>query len=104
MAIPKISRHKIDLQRASLFQWLAKVRLANLCVDSWGFADIEAAIATIPNWINTVGWEGPAVDGNSWLVVGHSNGGTFLKRVQIQTNDEKKAKVLGTPLPTSLTR
>ncbi|KAK0248653.1 hypothetical protein LTS09_016212 [Friedmanniomyces endolithicus] len=41
----------------------------------WGFADVEAAIAAIPDWIKQVGWEGPGVDVHRWLVTGHSNGG-----------------------------
>ncbi len=102
MAVPLILIHDMDLQRASLSQWLAKVRLANLSVDDWGFADVKAAIAAVPAWINTVGWKGPGIDADNWLVVGHSNGGTFLKRVQRQADYEGKAKVLGTPLLTSL--
>ncbi|GAB1737954.1 hypothetical protein NU219Hw_g2467t1 [Hortaea werneckii] len=42
---------------------------------TWGFADVEAAIAAIPEWIEQVGWSGPGVDTNRWLVSGHSNGG-----------------------------
>ncbi|KAF2269009.1 hypothetical protein CC78DRAFT_540444 [Lojkania enalia] len=42
---------------------------------NWGFADVEAAINFIPSWINFVGWEGPNVDVNRWIVSGHSNGG-----------------------------
>ncbi|KAI7473951.1 alpha/beta-hydrolase [Hortaea werneckii] len=42
---------------------------------TWGFADVEAAIAAIPEWIEQVGWSGPGVDTDRWLVSGHSNGG-----------------------------
>lgn len=42
---------------------------------NWGFADVEAAIETIPAWIKNVGWEGPGVDIDRWIVTGHSNGG-----------------------------
>ncbi|KAK5122754.1 hypothetical protein LTR85_003669 [Meristemomyces frigidus] len=42
---------------------------------NWGFADVEAAIAAIPNWIEQVDWKGPGVDIDRWLVSGHSNGG-----------------------------
>lgn len=42
---------------------------------AWGFADVEAAIAMIPDWISQVGWKGPDVDVDQWLVSGHSNGG-----------------------------
>ncbi|KAL8872627.1 MAG: hypothetical protein Q9174_001767 [Haloplaca sp. 1 TL-2023] len=41
----------------------------------WGFADVEAAIAAIPSWIETTQWQGPGVDIDRWLVTGHSNGG-----------------------------
>ncbi|KAH8716837.1 hypothetical protein GQ44DRAFT_688581 [Phaeosphaeriaceae sp. PMI808] len=42
---------------------------------NWGFADVEAAIEAIPAWIERVGWRGPGVDTNRWIVSGHSNGG-----------------------------
>jgi predicted esterase len=42
---------------------------------NWGFSDVEAAIQAIPTWIETVGWTGPGVDTNRWIVTGHSNGG-----------------------------
>lgn len=42
---------------------------------AWGFADVEAAVAMIPDWIEHVGWQGPKVDVDKWLVAGHSNGG-----------------------------
>jgi predicted esterase len=42
---------------------------------SWGFADIEAAIAAIPHWIERNEWTAPGVDTERWLVSGHSNGG-----------------------------
>jgi pimeloyl-ACP methyl ester carboxylesterase len=42
---------------------------------NWGFADVEAAIQAIPAWIERVGWTGPGVDVDRWIVVGHSNGG-----------------------------
>ncbi|RMX77126.1 hypothetical protein D0869_10116 [Hortaea werneckii] len=42
---------------------------------TWGLADVEAAIAAIPEWIEQVGWSGPGVDTDRWLVSGHSNGG-----------------------------
>lgn len=41
----------------------------------WGNADMEAAIAVIPRWIERVDWSGPGVDIDRWLVTGHSNGG-----------------------------
>jgi predicted esterase len=42
---------------------------------NWGFADVEAAIEAIPSWIETIGWTGPGVDIDRWIVTGHSNGG-----------------------------
>jgi pimeloyl-ACP methyl ester carboxylesterase len=42
---------------------------------NWGFADVEAAINAIPAWIQNVGWKGPGVDTDRWIVSGHSNGG-----------------------------
>lgn len=41
----------------------------------WGFADVEAAVAMIGDWIERLDWRGPAADLNKWLVAGHSNGG-----------------------------
>jgi hypothetical protein len=41
----------------------------------WGFADVEAAIRAVPGWIENIGWTGPGVNTNRWLVSGHSNGG-----------------------------
>lgn len=43
--------------------------------DNWGFADVEAAVNSIPQWIENVGWQGPGVDVDRWIVMGHSNGG-----------------------------
>ncbi|KAF2471395.1 uncharacterized protein BDR25DRAFT_260921 [Lindgomyces ingoldianus] len=42
---------------------------------NWGFADVEAAVNSIPSWIDAVAWRGPGVDVNTWVVSGHSNGG-----------------------------
>ncbi|KAK5107656.1 hypothetical protein LTR62_000937 [Meristemomyces frigidus] len=42
---------------------------------TWGLADVEAAIAAIPTWIEENDWTGVGVDVNRWLVTGHSNGG-----------------------------
>lgn len=49
--------------------------LAHCISDHWGFGDLEAAIAAIPQWISHVHWQGPFVDVGKWLVSGHSNGG-----------------------------
>ena len=42
---------------------------------TWGFADVVAAIETIPQWITRMSWSGPGVDTDRWFVCGHSNGG-----------------------------
>ena len=42
---------------------------------AWGFPDVEAAIAMIPDWIKQNEWMGPGVDVDRWFVAGHSNGG-----------------------------
>lgn len=42
---------------------------------NWGFADVEAAIEAIPDWIQYGNWSGPGVDIDRWIVSGHSNGG-----------------------------
>jgi len=42
---------------------------------NWGFADVEAAVASIPAWIESTGWQGIGVDTEKWLISGHSNGG-----------------------------
>ncbi|KAH7112153.1 hypothetical protein B0J11DRAFT_542760 [Dendryphion nanum] len=42
---------------------------------NWGFADVQAAVKAVPSWIEHVGWTGPGVDVDRWIMVGHSNGG-----------------------------
>lgn len=42
---------------------------------TWGSADVEAAVNAIPEWIEHNSWNGPGVDMERWLVIGHSNGG-----------------------------
>lgn len=42
---------------------------------NWGFADVEAAVQSIPKWIENVGWKGPKADVKRWIMTGHSNGG-----------------------------
>lgn len=42
---------------------------------TWGYADVEAAAAAIPKWIEDHDWTGPGVATERWLVAGHSNGG-----------------------------
>ena len=41
----------------------------------WGWADVEASIRAIRDWMKQMRWPFGDVDGNRWLVVGHSNGG-----------------------------
>ena len=42
---------------------------------TWGFADVEAAISAVPDWIRRLNWKGPKVETERWIVSGHSNGG-----------------------------
>jgi poly(3-hydroxybutyrate) depolymerase len=42
---------------------------------NWGFSDVEAAVKSIPAWTESVGWKGPGIDIDRWIVSGHSNGG-----------------------------
>lgn len=44
-------------------------------IDVWGYADVQAAIAAIPVWIDATAWSGPGVNANRVLLSGHSNGG-----------------------------
>ena len=48
---------------------------ADLFADTWGFADVEAAVNAIQEWISHTKWQGIPVDVDKWLVSGHSNGG-----------------------------
>ncbi|KAI4816152.1 hypothetical protein E4T44_10600, partial [Aureobasidium sp. EXF-8845] len=55
----------------------------------WGFADVEAAIAAIPAWIESIEWNGPGVNTKRWLVAGHSNGGELLlQHLSVHTNED----------------
>ncbi|EQL33940.1 hypothetical protein, variant [Blastomyces dermatitidis ATCC 26199] len=42
---------------------------------TWGAADVQAAVDAIPNWMQSVAWEGLGAALDDWLVSGHSNGG-----------------------------
>ncbi|KAF3041502.1 hypothetical protein E8E12_002772 [Didymella heteroderae] len=42
---------------------------------NWGFADVEASIGAISDWIQNGNWSGPGVDTDRWIMSGHSNGG-----------------------------
>ncbi|KAF2660252.1 hypothetical protein K491DRAFT_589649 [Lophiostoma macrostomum CBS 122681] len=42
---------------------------------NWGFADVEAAVESVPSWMKQVNWTGPGIDIGRWIVFGHSNGG-----------------------------
>jgi hypothetical protein len=48
---------------------------ADPIVDKWGFADVEAAIEAIPQWMKQIEWTRQGVDMEKWVVSGHSNGG-----------------------------
>ncbi|KAL3438002.1 hypothetical protein BDV09DRAFT_141138 [Aspergillus tetrazonus] len=42
---------------------------------TWGVADIKAAVKAIPDWVRAIGWSGPGIMNDEWMVIGHSNGG-----------------------------
>ncbi|KAI1615374.1 hypothetical protein EDD36DRAFT_187732 [Exophiala viscosa] len=42
---------------------------------TWGFADAQAALSGLQEWINTTKWSGPELISDKILVAGHSNGG-----------------------------
>ncbi|KIV86083.1 hypothetical protein PV11_01720 [Exophiala sideris] len=42
---------------------------------TWGFADAQAALSGLQEWINTTKWSGPGLISDRILVAGHSNGG-----------------------------
>jgi len=48
---------------------------ADRFADRWGFPDVEAAVAAIPEWMKKVNWTWQGVDLDKWVVSGHSNGG-----------------------------
>lgn len=49
--------------------------LINVLLDGWGFADVEAGIKAIPDWMEASGWKGQGIDLEKWVISGHSNGG-----------------------------
>lgn len=49
---------------------------SHLYIDTWGAADVQAAVAAVTLWIENIGWEGPPVALNDWILTGHSNGGS----------------------------
>lgn len=42
---------------------------------TWGFADAQAAVSAIADWIKRMDWEGPGLLTEKLLIAGHSNGG-----------------------------
>lgn len=44
-------------------------------IDTWGLADVEAAVAAIPEYIISTDWIGPRALVRSLYITGHSNGG-----------------------------
>lgn len=44
----------------------------------WGFADLEAGINAIPEWMEQVGWKRQGVNLDKWVISGHSNGGIIV--------------------------
>lgn len=52
-------------------------------IDIWGFHDVQAAISSIPDWIERFGWTFYGVDVDNWLVSGHSNGGMSIRTMAL---------------------
>ena len=50
-----------------------------LRIDIWGFADVEAGIKAIPQWMKDTNWNGQGIDLYKWVITRHSNGGIFAK-------------------------
>ncbi|OAL25655.1 hypothetical protein AYO22_04644 [Fonsecaea multimorphosa] len=73
-----LSRHMFD-DAAHLPAWiLTPTGMSPWSGDdwhTWGFADAQAAVAAIPDWIDSTGWNGPGVYSDKLLIAGHSNGG-----------------------------
>ncbi|KAL8952695.1 MAG: hypothetical protein Q9222_001394 [Ikaeria aurantiellina] len=71
-------RHALD-DAPDLLGWVVfPSGVTDWCGDDWhrwGFADVEAAVAAIPDWTKAMDWKGPTVNTHQWLVIGHSNGG-----------------------------
>lgn len=67
---------------------------------------MEAGAAAVEDWIKAVGWDGPFVNTNKWLVSGHSNGGNPKHWAHCwDTNTyNSKVKVPGMPLRIDLTK
>lgn len=65
------------------FYMPASARSANInsTLDYWGSADVQAAVATISDWIKNVNWGFPGVALDDWILVGHSNGGIYLYNI-----------------------
>ena len=60
----------------------ARVLILINLLDTWGFSDVQAAVAAIPDWMGAVSWDGPAASLNDWVILGHSNGGMKKKKKQ----------------------
>lgn len=70
-------------------RWYPYVSLPCTCtellLDTWGFADIEAAVSSIPGWIAAKKWKGSNVNVNELYVSGHSNGGEHFQFQRLTT-------------------
>jgi hypothetical protein len=64
-------------------------------VDTWGAADVQAAVAAIPDWMQAVAWNGAGVSLDDWLVSGHSNGGWRSDRILPSPAKLSQVKVHG---------
>src|SRR5436190_10920888 len=86
------------------FQMLCPRRSAHGEIDTWGAADVQAAVAAIPVWMQTVGWNGVGVSLDDWLVSGHSNGGWCSDRILPSQADCLQVKAHGFSSRTNLIR
>ncbi|XHF99076.1 hypothetical protein AWENTII_002586 [Aspergillus wentii] len=70
-------------------------RMLTINVDNWGTLDAMVAVAAITDWIEHVNWKGPKVTLDSWIVVGHSNGGAWYLSTHYPDNIIAAAPVSG---------
>lgn len=68
----------IGVRRRMIHDSFSFVLIDIFLKDVWGFADVEAGINAIPEWMHQVGWERQGIDLEKWVISGHSNGGNYL--------------------------
>ncbi|KAK6534290.1 hypothetical protein TWF281_005618 [Arthrobotrys megalospora] len=55
---------------------------------TWGLADVDSAVAAIPEWMANIEWRGRKADLVQWFCAGHSNGGQGSWYTLIHRNDK----------------